>query len=93
MQRELARQSGKPENVIDKMIEGRMRKFYEESVLLSQVFVIDGETPVGKVVERTAKEIGAPIEVTGFVRFAVGEGVDRPQGGDFADEVKAMAGH
>jgi elongation factor Ts len=93
VQRELARQSGKPENVIDKMIEGRMRKFYEESVLLSQVFVIDGETQVAKVVERVAKEIGAPIEVTGFARFAVGEGVDRPQGGDFADEVKAMAGH
>jgi elongation factor Ts len=93
VQRELARQSGKPENVIEKMIDGRMRKFYEESVLLSQVFVIDGETPVGKVVERMASEIGTPIEVTGFVRFAVGEGVDRPQGGDFADEVKAMAGH
>ena len=93
VQRELARQSGKPENVIDKMIDGRMRKFYEESVLLSQIFVIDGETPVRKVVERTAQEMGAPIEVTGFVRFAVGEGVDLPQGGDFADEVKAMAGH
>jgi elongation factor Ts len=93
VQRELARQSGKPENVIDKMIEGRMRKFYEESVLLSQIFVIDGETPVGKVVEQAAAEMGTPIEVTGFVRFAVGEGVDRPDGGDFADEVKAMAGH
>jgi len=92
VQRELARQSGKPENVIDKMIEGRMRKFYEESVLLSQIFVIDGESPVAKVVERAAKEIGTPIEITGFVRFAVGEGVERPLGGDFADEVKAMAG-
>ncbi|MGH6877393.1 MAG: translation elongation factor Ts [Rhizomicrobium sp.] len=92
VQRELARQSGKPENVIDKMIEGRMRKFYEDSVLLSQIFVVDGETPVGKVVERAGKEIGAPIEVAGFVRFAVGEGVDRRDGGDFADEVKAMAG-
>jgi elongation factor Ts len=93
VQRELARQSGKPENVIDKMIEGRMRKFYEEAVLLSQIFVIDGETPVAKVVERAAAEMGTPIEITGFVRFAVGEGVDRPDGGDFADEVKAMAGH
>lgn len=93
VQRELARQSGKPENVIDKMIEGRMRKFYEESVLLSQVFVIDQETPVGKVVEKTAKEIGAPIEITGFLRFAVGEGIDKSDGGDFASEVKAMAGH
>jgi elongation factor Ts len=93
VQRELARQSGKPENVIDKMIEGRMRKFYEESVLLSQIFVIDGETPVAKIVERAAKDIGAPVEITGFLRFAVGEGVERPDGGDFADEVKAMAGH
>jgi len=93
VQRELARQSGKPENVIDKMIEGRMRKFYEEAVLLSQIFVVDGETPVGKVVERAAAEMGTPVELTGFVRFAVGEGVDRPEGGDFAGEVKAMAGH
>jgi elongation factor Ts len=92
VQRELARQSGKPENVIDKMIEGRMRKFYEEAVLLSQIFVVDGETPVARVVERAAAEMGTPIEVTGFVRFAAGEGVDRPDGGDFADEVKAMAG-
>jgi elongation factor Ts len=93
VQRELARQSGKPENVIDKMIEGRMRKFYEESVLLSQIFVIDGETPVAKVVEHAAKDIGESVEITGFLRFAVGEGVERAEGGDFADEVKAMAGH
>jgi elongation factor Ts len=89
---ELARQSGKPENVIEKMIEGRMRKFYEESVLHSQTFVIDNETPVGKVVERTAKELNTPVEIVGFLRFAVGEGVEKPDGGDFADEVKAMAG-
>lgn len=93
IQRELARQSGKPENVIEKMIEGRMRKFYEESVLLSQIFVIDQETPVGKAVEKAAKELGAPIEITGFHRFAVGEGIDKGDGGDFASEVKAMAGH
>ncbi|HEY6579031.1 MAG TPA: translation elongation factor Ts [Rhizomicrobium sp.] len=93
VQRALARQSGKPENVVEKMIEGRMRKFYEDAVLLSQIFVVDGETPVGKVVERAAAELGVPVEVAGFVRFAVGEGVDRPAGGDFAGEVKAMAGH
>jgi elongation factor Ts len=86
-----ARQSGKAENVIEKMIEGRMRKFYEESVLLSQVFVVDGETPVGKVVENAAKELGAPVRVAGFVRFAVGEGIDKPTT-DFAAEVKATAG-
>jgi elongation factor Ts len=92
IQRELARQSGKPENVVEKMIEGRMRKFYEESVLLSQIFVVDGETPVAKVVEKAAKELGTSVEIDGFVRFAVGEGIEKSDGGDFAGEVKAMAG-
>ncbi len=88
---EQARESGKPENIIEKMVDGRMRKFYEESVLLQQVFVIDGETPVGKVVEKAAKDLGAPIEVAGFLRYAVGEGIEKADA-DFADEVKAMAG-
>jgi elongation factor Ts len=91
IQADIARQSGKPENVIEKMLEGRMRKFYEESVLLNQVFVIDGETPVAKVVEKVSKEIGAPIEVEGFVRYQVGEGIEKVTT-DFADEVKAMSG-
>jgi elongation factor Ts len=86
-----ARQSGKAENVIEKMIEGRLRKFYEESVLLSQLFVIDGETPVAKVVENAAKDVGAPVKIAGFVRFAVGEGIDKPAT-DFAAEVQATAG-
>ena len=86
-----ARQSGKPENVIEKMIEGRLRKFYEESVLLSQVFVIDGETPVAKVLERAAKDFGAPVRLAGFVRFAVGEGIEKIAT-DFAAEVRATAG-
>jgi elongation factor Ts len=91
IQADIARQSGKPENVIEKMLEGRMRKFYEESVLMNQVFVIDGETPVAKVVEKAAKEIGSPIEVEGFVRYQVGEGIEKVTT-DFADEVKAMSG-
>ena len=91
VQRELAKQSGKPDNVIDKMIEGRMRKFYEESVLMSQIFVIDGETPVNKAVEKLAKEIGQPVEVVGFVRFQVGEGIEKTDG-DFTDEVNKLAG-
>ena len=86
-----ARQSGKPENVIEKMIEGRLRKFYEESVLLSQVFVIDGETPVARVLEKAAKDFGAPVRLDGFVRFAVGEGIEKATT-DFAAEVKATAG-
>jgi elongation factor Ts len=92
VQRDMARESGKPEAVIEKMIEGRMRKFYEETVLLSQTFAIDGETPIAKVLEKASKELGAPIEIAGFYRFAVGEGIEKVDS-DFADEVKQMAGH
>ncbi|MBI1205884.1 MAG: elongation factor Ts [Azospirillum sp.] len=86
-----ARASGKPEAVIAKMVEGRLRKYYEDVVLLEQTFVIDGESKVAKVVEAAAKEIGAPIKVTGFVRFALGEGIDKGSN-DFASEVAAVAG-
>ena len=92
VQTEIARQSGKPEAVIEKMMEGRMRKFYEETVLLSQTFVIDGETQVSKVIEKAAKDLGAPITVEGFVRFQVGEGIEKAES-DFADEVAQMAGN
>jgi elongation factor Ts len=71
------------------MVEGRLRKFYEDSVLLDQVFVIDGETRISKVVEAAAKSAGTSIRVTGFVRFALGEGIDRPTT-DFAAEVGAQ---
>src|SRR5262245_49524480 len=87
-----ARESGKPANVIDKMVEGRLRKFYEEQVLLSQTFVIDGETQVAKVLENASKELGAKVQIKSFLRFQVGEGVDKPTT-DFAAEVKATAGH
>jgi elongation factor Ts len=87
-----ARQSGKAENIIEKMVEGRLRKFYEESVFVSQVFVIDGETPITKVLEKAAKDLGAPVKVVGFVRFAVGEGIEK-EADDFAAEVMAAAGH
>jgi elongation factor Ts len=86
-----ARQSGKPENVIEKMIEGRMRKFYEESVLLQQVFVIDGETRIEKVMEKASKDFDTPVEIEGFVRFQVGEGIEKTDG-DFADEVSKLSG-
>ncbi len=91
VQWELAKQSGKPDAVIEKMMEGRMRKFYEETVLLSQTFVIDGETQVSKVIEKAAKELGAPVAIEGFVRFQVGEGIEKVES-DFADEVAQMAG-
>jgi elongation factor Ts len=94
IQADIARQSGKPENVIEKMLEGRMRKFYEESVLVSQTFlapgVEDGIT-VGKAVEKASKEWGTPVLLEGFVRFQVGEGIEK-LAGDFADEVAKMAG-
>ncbi len=77
-----ARSSGKPENIIEKMVEGRLRKFYEESVLLEQVFVIDGETKVAKVIENAAKDVGAPIEFAGFARLELGEGVEASEDDD-----------
>ena len=71
-----ARASGKPEEIIGKMVEGRLRKFYEESVLLEQIFVIDGENKVGKVIENAAGDVGAPVEFAGFARLELGEGVE-----------------
>lgn len=88
---EQARESGKPENIIGKMVEGRIRKYYQEVVLLEQIFVVDGENTVAQAVKNAEKEVGAPITVTGFVRFALGEGVEKDET-DFAAEVAAMAG-
>ncbi len=76
---EQARASGKADDVVMKMVEGRLRKFYEESVLLEQIFVIDGETKVAKVIENAGKQIGAAIEFTGFARLELGEGVERTE--------------
>ena len=85
-----AKESGRPDNIIEKMVEGRLRKFYEESVLTEQAFVIDPDKTVGAAVEEVAKEIGAPITVKGFVRIAIGEGVEKEES-DFAAEVAAAA--
>jgi elongation factor Ts len=87
--REQARTSGKPEAVIEKMVEGRLRKFYEEFVLLEQIFVVDQETKISKVVEQAGKTADAPIRVASFARFALGEGIERPPS-DFAAEVAAQ---
>ena len=86
---EQARASGRPEEIIAKMVEGRLRKYYEDVVLLEQLWVIDGETRVSKVIEQAAKDVGAPVKLTGFVRFLVGEGVDR-RSDDFAAEVARL---
>ncbi|MDD3370631.1 MAG: translation elongation factor Ts [Alphaproteobacteria bacterium] len=87
---EQARASGKPDNIIAKMVEGRLRKYYEEVVLMEQVYVIDGESRVAQIVEKAAKELGAPVKLTGFVRYQLGEGIEKAQD-DFAAEVAKMA--
>lgn len=86
---EQARESGKPDNIIEKMVEGRMRKFFEESVLLSQIFVIDGENSVEQALKNAEKDAGAPITLKGFARMALGEGIDKGED-DFAAEVASM---
>ncbi|MBB2970707.1 translation elongation factor Ts [Mesorhizobium sp. RMAD-H1] len=83
-----ARQSGKPENIIEKMVEGRLRKFYEEVVLLSQAFVLNPDLTVEAALKDAEKTIGAPAKITGFVRFALGEGIEKEET-DFAAEVAA----
>ena len=86
-----ARTSGKPEAIIAKMVEGGLRKYYEEVVLTEQTYVIDGETKITKVIENAAKTVGAPVTVAGFARVALGEGIEK-ETGDFAAEVAAAAG-
>ncbi len=88
---EQARESGKPEAIIEKMVEGRVRKFYEEVVLLPQAFVVDTENTVEKALKAVEKDLGAPISVTEFVCFRLGEGVEKAES-DFAAEVAAAAG-
>jgi elongation factor Ts len=94
VQSEIVKQNaaGKPANIVEKMLEGRMRKYYEDVVLMEQTYVVDQETKIAKVIENAGKEFGAPVELTGFVRFQVGEGIEKVSG-DFADEVAKMAGH
>ncbi|MCV3208389.1 translation elongation factor Ts [Mesorhizobium sp. YC-39] len=83
-----ARQSGKPEAIIEKMVEGRMRKFYEEVVLLKQAFVLNPDITVEKALKDAEKEIGAPAKITAYLRFALGEGIEKEET-DFAAEVAA----
>jgi len=88
---EQARESGKPENIIEKMVEGRLRKFYEEVTLVKQAFVIDPDKTVEQAVEACAKELGKPVKLVGFVRYALGEGIEKEET-DFAAEVAAAVG-
>jgi elongation factor Ts len=88
---EKARESGKPENIIEKMVEGGLAKFRKDNALLSQLFVMDNKTPVADVVAAAAKDAGAGIALAGFVRFQLGEGIEKKES-DFAAEVAAAAG-
>jgi elongation factor Ts len=81
--------TGRSEEIIEKMVDGRLRKFYEEVVLLEQIFVVDQKTKISRVVEEAGETAGAPIRVSGFARFALGEGIDRHRP-DFAAEVAAQ---
>jgi elongation factor Ts len=87
---EQATASGKPADIVAKMVEGRVRKYYEEVTLLAQVFVIDGETKIADVIKAAEKDAGAPIKVTDFVFYALGEGIEKDEV-DFAAEVAATA--
>ncbi|MGB8818509.1 MAG: translation elongation factor Ts [Rhizobiaceae bacterium] len=87
---EQARESGKPDAIIEKMVEGRIRKFYEEVVLLKQAFVLNPDMTVEAALKDAEKTIGAPAKITGFVRFALGEGIEKEES-DFAAEVAAAA--
>ena len=86
--KEKAAESGKPENVQEKMVEGAVNKYAKENALLSQVYVIDNKTPIAQVVEQAAKDIGAKVELVDYVRFQLGEGIEKEES-DFAAEVAA----
>jgi len=86
---EQARDSGKPEDIIAKMVEGRLRKFYQDVVLTEQTWVIDGESKVAKVLEQAGNDVGAPVKVAGFIKYVIGEGIEREET-DFAAEVAAQ---
>ncbi len=88
---EQARASGKPENIIEKMVDGRMQKFFKESVLLNQMFVMDPDRSIEQVIADEAKSMGTAIEMTGFVRMQLGEGIEK-KSEDFAAEVAATLG-
>ena len=89
---EQAVESGKPIGVVEKMIEGRIRKWQEEVVLLKQPFVMNPDQTIEQLVAETAKQVASPVTLKGFVRFQLGEGVEKAEGLDFAAEVAAMSG-
>ena len=89
---EQAKASGKPQEIAEKMVEGRMRKYYQEVVLLEQTFVIDGESRVGDVVTKAGKDAGSDIALTAYTQFNLGAGIEKEET-DFAAEVAAQLGN
>ena len=89
---EKAAESGKPANIVDKMVDGAMAKFAKENALLSQIFVMDNKTPIAQVVEQAGKDAGAEIKLVEYVRFQLGEGIEKKEE-DFAAEVAATLGN
>ena len=89
---EQARESGKPAEIVEKMVEGRIRKFYEEACLVDQTFVIDGDSKVSTAIEAAGKEAGGSITLKGFSLFVLGDGIEKEEE-DFAAEVAAVAGN
>ncbi len=87
--RDQAKSSGKPPEIIEKMLEGRMRKFYEEVCLVDQLYIMDNEKTVAKTLLDAEKDVGAPVKIAGYVRFQLGEGIEKEQK-DFAAEVAAV---
>ena len=89
---EQAKATGKPQEIIEKMVEGRLRKeYFQQVALMQQTFVIDGKASVEQAVKAAEKDVGAPVKVTGFVRYGLGEGIEKKED-DFAAEVAAAAG-
>lgn len=85
-----AKQSGKPAEIIEKMVDGSMRKYYEQVALLEQTFIIDGATKISAVIANASKDVGADVKLAGYVRYELGEGVEK-KADDFAAEVAKMA--
>ncbi|MDX9996769.1 MAG: translation elongation factor Ts [Phenylobacterium sp.] len=92
IQTQTAMESGKPREIAEKMVEGRIRKWQEEVVLLKQPFVMNPDQTIEQLIAETAKQVGSPVTVNGFVRFALGEGVEKKSEADFAAEVAQLTG-
>lgn len=88
---EKAAESGKPAEIVAKMVDGAMAKFAKENALMSQLFVIDNKTPIAKIVEQAGKDVGATVTLKDYIRFQLGEGIEKEES-DFAAEVAAAVG-